>query len=71
MPSYNGLLFGFGFGYIRKTVHEGKGLMSGASIDDMINEGCGEVVFGTCPIKIMEICANANGTLFFYSREHD
>ena len=45
-----------------KSIHEGKGLMS--PIDDLINEGCGEVVFGTCPIKVMEFCANTNGTLF-------
>ena len=54
-----------------KTVHEGKGLMSDACIDDLIDEGCGEVVFGTCPIEVMEVYANVNGSLFFYSREQD
>ena len=49
----------------RKTIHEGEGLKSGACIDDLVDERCGEVVFGTCPIEIVEICANANGTLFF------
>ena len=44
-----------------KSIHEGKGLMSSACID----EGCGEVVFGTCPIEFMEVCANTDGTLFF------
>ena len=39
--------------------------MSRACIDDLIDEGCGEVVFGTCPIEVTELCANANGTLFF------
>ena len=34
----------------RKTVHEGKGFMFGACIDDLINERCWEVFFGTCPI---------------------
>ena len=29
-----------------KTIHEGKCLMSSACIDDLINERCGEVVFG-------------------------
>ena len=48
-----------------KTVHEGKGFMSGACIDDLINERCGGVVFGTCPIEVMKFCANMNGTLFF------
>ena len=48
-----------------KAVHEGKDLMFGARIDDLIDEGCWEVIFGTCPIQIMEVCANADGTLFF------
>ena len=48
-----------------KSIHEGKGLMSSACIDDLINEGHWEVVFGTCPIEVVEVCANANGTLFF------
>ena len=48
-----------------KSIHEGEGLMPGACIDDLVDERGGEVVFGTCPIKIMEVYANANGTLFF------
>ena len=48
-----------------KSVHEGKDLMSGAHIDDLINEGCWEVIFGTCLIEIMEFCTNTDGTLFF------
>ena len=39
--------------------------MSRACIDDLVNERCGEVVFGTCPIKVAEVYANVNGTLFF------
>ena len=49
----------------KKSVHEGKGLMSGACINNLIDEGCGEVVFGTCPTEVVEVCANMNGTLFF------
>ena len=49
----------------RKSIHEGKGLMSGACIDNLIDEGCWEVVFGTHPIELMKFYANANGTLFF------
>ena len=48
----------------RKTIHEVKGLMSGACIDDLIDDRYGEVVFGTCPIEVTEVCANMNGTLF-------
>ena len=39
--------------------------MSGTCIDNLINEGCWEFVFGTCPIEIVEVCANTEGTLFF------
>ena len=55
----------------KKSIHEGKGLMSGTGIDNLINEGCWEVVFGTCPIEIAEVCANTDGTLFFYSWQQD
>ena len=48
-----------------ESVHEGKGLMSGACIDNLIDEGCLEVVFGTRPIEVVEVCVNMNGTLFF------
>ena len=49
----------------RKSFHEGRGLMSSACIDNLINEGCWEVVFGTRPIEVMKFCANMNDTLFF------
>ena len=42
--------------------------MFGACINNLIDEGCWEVVFGTCPIEIMEVCANVDGTLFFIHR---
>ena len=48
-----------------KSIHQGEGLMSGACIDDLVDEWCGEVVLGTCPIEIMEFYANTNSTLFF------
>ena len=35
-----------------KTVHEGNCFMSDACIDDLIDEWCGEVVFGTCRIEV-------------------
>ena len=39
--------------------------MSSACIDNLIDEGCWEVVFGTCPIEVTEVSENVNGTLFF------
>ena len=38
--------------------------MSGACINNLIDEGCWEVFFGTRPIEVMEVYANANGTLY-------
>ena len=48
----------------RKSIHEGKDFMSGTCIDNLIDEQCGEIVFGTCPIEVAKVCANADGTLF-------
>ena len=39
--------------------------MFGACVNDLVDEWGGEVVFGTCPIEIVEVYANTNGTLFF------
>ena len=51
-----------------KATDEGKYLMFGACIDDLIDEGCWEVVFGTLPIEVAKVCANVNVTLFFIYR---
>ena len=48
-----------------KPVHEGKDLMFGARIDNLIDERCWEVFFGTRSIQIVKICAIVDGTLFF------
>ena len=39
--------------------------MSDACIDNLIDEGCWEVVFGTCPIEVTKVGADVDGTLFF------
>ena len=39
--------------------------MSSTCIDNLIDEGCWEVVFGTCPIEFSEVYANPDGALFF------
>ena len=49
----------------RKPIHEGKDLMSGACINDLVNKRSWEVVLGTCQIQIGEICIDADDTLFF------
>ena len=59
------LLLDLNFVISKKSINEGKDLMSDACIDNLIDEGCWEVVFGTCPIYIMDVCANVDGTLFF------
>ena len=68
MPFCNGLLSRFDLVISEKTIHEGEGLMSDACINDLVDERGGEVVFGTCPVKIVEVCENVNGTLFFIHR---
>ena len=45
-----------------------EGLIFGACIDDLVDERCGEVAFGTCPIEIMKFYANVDVTLFFIHR---
>ena len=38
--------------------------MAGAVIDDLIDEGCWEVVLGTCIVEIEKVCADADSALF-------
>jgi hypothetical protein len=49
----------------RESIHEGKSLVVGTIIDDLIDEGCWEVVFGTCIFEIVKVGADANRPLFF------
>ena len=39
--------------------------MANKIIDDLIDEGCWEVVFGTCVIEVAKVYANADSALFF------
>ena len=58
----------------KKSVHEGKGLMFGACIDNVIDEGCWEVVFGTRPIEVAEtVCHGAleSGSNNFQAKGND
>jgi hypothetical protein len=49
----------------RESVHEGESLVANTIIDDLIDEGHREVVFGTCVIEIAKIGENADRSLFF------
>lgn len=42
--------------------------MASTRINDLINEGCGEIVFGTCPTQISEVQAYTDSSLFFGDR---
>ena len=42
--------------------------MFSTCIDNLIDEGCWEVVFETRPIEITEVCENMDGTLFLIHR---
>jgi hypothetical protein len=39
--------------------------MAGAVVDNLIDERCWKVVFGTCVIEIVKVGANADSALFF------
>jgi hypothetical protein len=58
-------LDGFGFDVAKETVHEGQSLVACIFIDNLIDERCGEVFFGTSMIEIAKVGANANSALFF------
>ena len=50
----------------RESIHEGEGLMTHTSIDDLVNEWGRVIVLGTCFVQIAKISANAYGALFFH-----
>lgn len=64
------LVFGFDLYLIisQKTIHEIKGLATCAFIDYLVNKWCGKIIFWTGLVQIMEVCTNANRTLFFVNR---
>lgn len=43
--------------------------MASIRIDDLVDKRCWKIVFETCLIKIMEIYADADSTLFFGNRD--
>ena len=51
-----------------KSVDEGKNLTPDASIQDLIYEWCGEVVFQTCTIQVSKISAHADRSLLLIHR---
>jgi hypothetical protein len=53
----------------REAIHEGKSLVADTIIDNLVNEGCWKIVFGTSMIEIMKIHTNTNSALFFVYRD--
>jgi len=47
----------------KKSVHGGEDFMNNARIDDLINEGGREVVFGTSLVEVVKVSAKLNGSL--------
>lgn len=47
-----------------ESIHEGEYLMACASVNDLVDERGGVVVFGTCFVQVLEIRAYADGPLF-------
>jgi len=53
----------------RETVHKGKHFTSGTLVNELINEGCGEVILRTGLVDVTVINTDSNGTLFFIHRD--
>jgi hypothetical protein len=49
----------------RESIHEGESLVADTIINDLIDEGCWEVVFRKCVVEIAKFGADANRALFF------
>ena len=49
----------------RESIHKGDSLVADAVVDNLIDERSWKVVFGTCVIEIMKVCANADSAMFF------
>ena len=49
-----------------EPIHEGQSLMSCASIDDLVDEWSGIILFRTSFFKLPKISANAYSALFFH-----
>ena len=48
-----------------ETVEEGENLITSTLIDNLVYKWCGVIIFRTCFIKVSEINANSNCSLFF------
>jgi hypothetical protein len=48
----------------RESILEEQGLMANAVIDNLVNERCREVIFGTRMVEIKKVGADTNGALF-------
>ena len=49
----------------RESVHKGESFVAGTVVDNLIDERCWKVVFGTCIIEIVKVGANVDSALFF------
>ena len=64
------LVFGFDLDLIvsQKIVHERKGFTTSTFINDLVNEWCWKIIFGTCLVQITKIGTYMNRALFFIDR---
>ena len=51
-----------------KTIHEREGLATCTFINDLVDEQCGKIIFGTSLFQIMEVGTYTNRALFFIDR---
>ena len=61
------LVFFFNFNLViaRESIHEGKRFASSTIVENLINERCRIIVFGTSGVQIAIVNTNSNGALFF------
>ena len=48
----------------RESVHKGESLVVGSVVDNLIDERCWKVVFGTCVIEIAKVRTDVDSALF-------
>jgi hypothetical protein len=53
----------------RETIYKGQGFVASTIINNLVDEGHWEVVFGTCMIEITKVSVDTNNALFFVDRD--
>jgi hypothetical protein len=52
---------------VREPIHKGQCLVVDTMIDNLVDERCWKVVFGTSMVKITKVCADVNSAIFIFN----